>query len=267
MFRQRLAEVQDEYFHDSAGALATWLAMADAARAGAVARPQLSLNLARLGAAEQLDARFETDRAIELLRAVVSSQPVEPYAAVSRAAVRLGQAYDRVGQRDEALGAYRLALSSLPDRDPFDIGRRARAGIRRRPDLRRARAYALSLEGLRALEEGALSRASQALDAALALVPDDPVTWYRRGRLDRARQDPDRALAAFGRVIAARPAAPAIVLAPAYVERAEILERRGERAEAVTALRAALRVFAADAAVHARASHALARLQRPITQR
>jgi hypothetical protein len=57
------------------------------------------------------------------------------------------------------------------------------------------------------------------------------------------------------------------VLAPAYVERAELLEKRGERAGAVDALRAATRVFGADAAVRDRAARALARLHPSITQR
>ena len=267
VFRKRLAEVQLEYFHDRAGALATWLALADAARAGEVARPQLSLALARLGAADQLDARFETDRAIDLLQAVVASGSTEPYAAVSRAALRLGETCDRLGRRDDALAAYRQALASTPPRDVYEIAPRARAGLRRRPDPRRARAYALSLEGLRALEDGALARAAEALDAALAMTGDDPIAWYRRGRVHRARHEPDRALAAFGRVIAARPVAPPVVLAPAYVERAEILEKRGERAGAVDALRTATRVFGADAAVRDRAARALARLHPSITQR
>ena len=267
VFRQRVAEVQEEYFHNRAAALATWLTLLEDARGAHVSEPSLALVRARIGAAEQLDARFETDRAVDLLRAVVEARPHSPYAARSLAALLLGQTYDRLGRRTDAVASYQAALAAVPERDVFRVTARARAGLRHAPDPRTAEAYALSLAGWRAFERGALAAAEQALDRSLALAPGDAVTWYRRGRVHRLRNDHDRALAAFGRVVAARPVAPAVVLAPAFVDRAEILERRGDRPGAIAAYHSAARVFGADAVDREGASRALARLQSTVTRR
>jgi tetratricopeptide (TPR) repeat protein len=267
LFRQRVAEVQEEYFHDRGAALTTWLALADDAEDARVSEPGLALAQARIGAADQLDAHFETDRAVELLRRVVETRPRAPYGAQSRAALLLGRAYDRLGRRLDAVTAYKAALTAVPERDVFRVTEQARAGLRRAPDARSAEAFALSLSGWRAFERGAIATAEQALDRSLALRPGDPVAWYRRARVHRARTEHERALAALGRVIAARPIAPAVVLAPAFVHRAEILESRGDRAGAVAAYHAATRVFGADRADRERAARALARLQPPVTRR
>jgi tetratricopeptide (TPR) repeat protein len=267
VFRQRIAEVQLEYFHDRAASMATWLALAADARAGRVAEPSLAIARAHIGAAEQLDARVETDRAIELLEPIVAEEPRAPYGALSHAALLLGRAYDRLGRRADATKAYRQALAAVPERDVFRVRAGAQAGLRQGPDLRGARAFALSLEGWRAFERGALTTAEQALDRALALDAADPVTWYRRGRVHRARGDRERALAAFGRVIAARPVAPPVVLAPSYLHRGELLEAQGDRAGALDAFASAARVFGGDASHRARAARAASRLQRAITAR
>jgi tetratricopeptide (TPR) repeat protein len=267
VFRQRIAEVQVEYFHDRGAALATWLALMADARAGRVAEPRLALTRARIGAALELDARFETDRAVELLRAVVQARPTAPYGSFSHAALLLGRTCDRLGRRVEAVEAYRTALAAVPDRDVFSVRAAARAGLREEPDNRRAQAFSLSLQGWRAFERGALEDAEQILDRSLALDASAPVTWYRRGRVYQARHDREHALAAFDRVITSRPIAPAVVLAPAYVHRGEILESRGDRTGATAAFHAAARVFGADAADRERATRAIARLDHPVTQR
>ena len=122
-------------------------------------------------------------------------------------------------------------------------------------------AYALSLAGWRAYERGALGEAERALDRALALRPGDPVAMFRRARVHRARAESDRAIMLFGRVIAARPVAPPVFLARAYVERAALLESSHDRAGAIESYRNASRVFGADARTRQLAARAVARLQ------
>ena len=69
LFPQLIADVQDRYLHDLTASLRSSLALLDAANAGRVAYPALAATTARLGAATQLDRLFETDAAIEQLRA------------------------------------------------------------------------------------------------------------------------------------------------------------------------------------------------------
>ena len=79
---------------------------------------------ARLGVAAQLDALCQTDHAIEQLRQVV----VQTLTAVRRPRAgqpALGEAQDRLGNRDAAVAAYRAAVNTVPSPDPHNIRQRA----------------------------------------------------------------------------------------------------------------------------------------------
>ena len=187
-----------------------------------------------------------------IVNAVIASRAAAPYGALARAHVLLGRFEDRMGHAAAAAAAYRAALAAVPPRDPARLASEARAGLRRTSDRVAGQAYALSLTGWRAYERGALDEAARSLDRALALRPGDPVAIFRRATVHRARAEADRALTLFGRVIAARPVAPPVFLARAYVERGALLESARDRAAALASYRNASRVFGADARAPAR---------------
>jgi len=267
LFVQRIAEVQHEYFHDRAASLATWLALLDAAEAGRVNAAGFAAVRARLGAAEHFDALGETDRGIDLVAPLLARPPAAPYGALARAQLLAGTFYDRVGRRADAVSAYRAAIAAAAPDDVHEVAPQARQRLRRAPDARKARGYALSIEGWRAFERGAAADAAALLDRALALAPADPIALYRRGRVYRAMHEPTRALVALGRVTAAGEAAPPIVLAQAWVQRAEILEMLPDRAGAIEAYRRASHVFGADARTRELAARAVSRLERESRER
>ena len=259
LFLQRIAEVQDEYFHDRPASAASWLTLLERARGGRVNSARLAEVRARLGLAIQLDAMFESDRAIAYLKPLIGMNAVEPYGAAARAQLQLGIAYDRLGQRDLALAAYRLAAARAPRKDPQRIRERARAGMRKKPDAKICEAYRLSIEGWRALERGALAQAESSLARAVTLAPDDDVARYRYAR----------ALAALGDNLGARkeleqllapPIVPVFVLASAYVELAQLLERAGDRPRAISMYRHATQVVGGDPHARDQATRALKRL-------
>jgi tetratricopeptide (TPR) repeat protein len=258
LFPQRIAEVQVEYFHDPSASLTTWMALADAAQAGRVGDAPRALVRARLGAAEQLDALYETDRALSLATAVVASNPTAPFGAAARAHLLVGTFEDRLGRHDRAVTAYSAALAVMPP-EAADLAARARAGLRSTPDPRSAEAYRQSLEGWRALEQKDVTSAARLLDRARALAPDDPVIEYRRGRVYLAEQRPDEALAAFAHVIARRAAAPPVFLARAYLDQGFVLEARHDELGAIEAWRSATHVFGADSATRTSAHAAITR--------
>jgi hypothetical protein len=261
LFPQRIAEVQEEYFHDPSASLATWQELLTAAEAGSVHAAPVAAARARLGSAERLDELYETDRALELTGAVIREAPPAPYGALAHAHLLRGRFEARLGRRTQALAAFRAAIAAAPARDPAGLADAAREGLRRSHDPVTAQAYALSLAGWRAYERGALDDAARALDRALTLRPGDPVAMFRRARVHRACGETDRAIILFGRVIAARPVAPPVFLARAYVERAALLESSDDRAGAIESYRNASRVFGADARTRQLAAHAIARLQ------
>ncbi len=260
LFLERLGEVQVEYFHDPTASLDAWQELVAGAARRAVHEPQLALARGRLGAAEQLDALAETDRAIDLLNALVADRPAAPRGVLAQAFGLLGRAFDRMGRRSDAITAYQAALAAPPPRDDGRTADAARAGLRRRPDAAAAEAYRLSIEGWRAAERGTLADAERALDRSLALAPGDPVTWYRRGHVHALRHEGDAALAAFGRVTSGAASTPPVFRARALLERGQVLERRRDRAAASESYRAASHVFGADARTRAAAHQAAERL-------
>ena len=259
-FLQLIAEVQDVYQHDLTASLRSWRALYDAARLHTVSHEEMAETRARLGMAVQLDRLFETDLAIDHLRAVIASKPTAPVGAAPQAYVQLGAALNRMGRHDEAVGAYQAALAMTQDDDPLKLEERAREGMREKPDSEAAVAYRLSIEGWRALERGDLAAAERALEQSLALRPRDPVTRYRQAKLLHAQKDPARALKVLEAIAAARGATPATVYAAACVDAARLLEQRGDRARAIDLYRTARSVFGADQRTKDAAQRALARL-------
>lgn len=257
-FVERIADTEDRYLHDQAASLRTWQAMVD--RAPQMGDPRLAATMGRLGAARMLDALFETDRAIEMLRQIVDSAPPAPFGVVADAQLRLGQMLDRLGDRAAAVLAYNAALGVVPAADPHGVAAAARTGIRRGPlDLAAAQAYRLSLTGWRAFERGALDQAIRALSGAATAAPFDTMIRVRLARVRAARREIDPALAEFDRIIAMRPAPP-VPLGAAYLWSAELLEQQGRKDVALARYRTVGRIFGTDSRFTATAAKAITRL-------
>ena len=220
LFFQLIAEVQDQYLHDLNASLQTWLELLEAARARRVASPSLAETRARLGAALQLDRLFETDVAIEHIRAVIVADPSEPYGTRAQAQLQLRRAVARM-------------------QDP---------------------AYRQSLDGWRALQRGDLAIAGRLLPQALAARPDDLVTRLRNAQLLVAQSNDAAALALLERILAARTTASPTVYASACLEAAGVYERQRATARAIDLYRAARGAFGADPRTREAADRALARL-------
>jgi hypothetical protein len=221
IFLQRTAEIESVYLHDAPASAARWQKLLDRARSGEIAfQPRAAEVRARLGLATELDAMYETDRAIEQLQAVIAMNPREPLGARARARLQLDRAEARM-----AIEPYRL-----------------------------------SIEGCRAMQRGALDEADALLTRAVALAPRDLVARYRYARLLEARGDVVHAREDLEEIIAARPLAPPIVLASAFDDYARLLERAGDRARALTMYRYALDIVGGDPRAHDDAARGVKRL-------
>ena len=245
-FIRMAAEVEEHYLYDPTASLRTYEALLAAARAGRVEATSLAATIARLGIARQLDQLFETDRALGHLRAVIDTNAPLPVGAVAEAHLQLGQALDRLGLRPEATSAYRAAIAGAPPGDPLKIASRARASLSAVPDATTAKAYRLSLEGLRALERGALGDAARAITRSLALRPDDPVTQYRHAKLLLAEKQDEEALVVLATIHKRHEETPPTFYTLACVDAARVHERLGSRQIALDLYRAATTVFGGD---------------------
>jgi tetratricopeptide (TPR) repeat protein len=259
-FATQIAEVHEVYFHDVPASLAAYRTLLASARDKRVRMPQMAAAQARLGIAKHLETLHESDRAIEHLRSVVESRPDAPFAVVSEANVRLGQSYDRLGMRTQAVAAFNAALAAAPASDPHRVRPRAKDALGRRPPSRATDAYRLSLEGWRAFERGETTTAAAALARSLRLAPTDFVARARYGHVLSARGQDALALAEIDRALAARADAPPSLVAAAYLDAGAIHERAGRRADAIATYRLASEVFGSGADARDAAARALARL-------
>ncbi len=259
-FRQLTAEVEDVYLHDTTASLRSWRALLAAARSGRVSDPGMAEASARLGMALQLDRLFESDEAVEHLRAVIAARPAAPFGAVAQAQLQLGQALDRLGHRTDAVAAYRAATAAIPASDPLKIAEHARAGIKAAPRPAEAAAYRLSLEGWRMFERGAVDEAARTIAESLALDPRNPVTRYRRARILQAQTNDAAALTILEALVSERDATPPTVYAAACLDAARMHESLGSRMRAIELYETARSVFGADRLTKDAAARALARL-------
>src|SRR5687768_6884565 len=129
-FPQLIAEIEDTYVKDHMASLRTWQALLESAREGRVEFSDMTEARARLGIALQWYRLGQPEAARPHLRAVIDAKPPAPYGAVALAQLQLGYVLDRLGQREDALTAYRAALAANPAGDPLKVASRARSGLR-----------------------------------------------------------------------------------------------------------------------------------------
>jgi tetratricopeptide (TPR) repeat protein len=128
-FSQQIAEIED-HTENHAGSLEAWEDLVDRARAGRVANAPAMLARAEVGIALELDHLGQPDAAIPHLRAVIDARPRAPVGVEALAQLQLGYVYDRLARREQAIAAYRAALTVNPEGDPLNIESRARDGLR-----------------------------------------------------------------------------------------------------------------------------------------
>ena len=262
-FLAQLASVRDVYQHDLTGSLALWRELLAAAREQRINEPALAEAQARLAIARQLDTLYQTDHALEQLRAVIDAKATRPFGALGEAYLALGEGEDRLGHRDAAVAAYRLAISAAATPDSRNVRELAADRLQHAPNARRAEAYRIGLEGFRRLERADVSSAESLLAQSLSLDPGDPVARYRYGLVLLRKKDQGGALAQFERTIAKASACPGPIAASAYLEAARAHERLGHRDDAIRDYRAAQQWFGGGSDTRAAATRALARLRVP----
>jgi tetratricopeptide (TPR) repeat protein len=260
LFPVQIAEVQDAYRHDVSASLDTWRALLALARSGRVNAADIAEIRARIGIARHLDTLAETDESIAHLQQVIALKPAAPYSALALAYLRLGEAYDRVNARSDAVAAYGHASEAAPADDPYNVKRDAAERARKTPNAAHAEAFRLSLEGWRRLEQKDLTAARLALERSLSLNPRDPIARYRLGHVLGARREYDAALAQLEQALRESRACPPAILGRVHLELAQTHERLGARDAAINAYRIASTLFGAGDETQRAAARALARL-------
>ena len=131
LFVLNTAQVHEVYQSDHQAALAAYRALVDGAHAGTFREPALAEGWGRLGAAAQLNALAQPDRALEEAQWVIDRRPPVPYGAVALAELEAARAWERKGQREKAAAACRAAITAAPTGDPRRVRRDAESMLSR----------------------------------------------------------------------------------------------------------------------------------------
>ena len=183
-----------------------------------------------------------------------------PYGARARAERLLGTAHDRLGHHDLAFRAYAAALADAPKDDALHTRKQVRAE-RQTIDPRAAESYRLSLEGVARVPARREGRCATPCSRHWSshLIDHGRALSLRAAPRTHAAMPP-RERDASKRSSRARPLAPPIVLASAFVDYARLLEHDGDRARALAMYR--VRDSMSSAAIRARTTKRRARSKR-----
>ena len=208
-----------------------------------------------------LEALYQTDDALEHLRAVTARSRRSPHSSLALAYLQLGEAHDRLGARAAAVAAYKSAVAAVPPLDPHDVRGQAHDRIRRAPDAKRAEALSPVARRL------AAPRAQRPAGRDGRARAGDRARSRRSGRAlplrPRAAGAPRRCRArsrSSSSRSAARAAVPRRCSATPTSKRRACTSGSATRDDAISHYKIAASLFGAAADTRAAAARALARL-------
>ena len=228
----------DVYFHDRTASLDGVARLLErAARGRRSTRRRSPTARARLGAAQQLDALYETDAAIELLQPLGGiERPTAPFGAASSAWLQLGlRAATASASATGRVTAYAAGAAAAPAGDPQGVRARARTQAQRAPAPdggTGARVPAVARRaGARSSAATIDRRGARARPSRSRCATTTRSTRYRCARVRLARRDERRrpARSRAGDRAPRRPTRPTFHARRVRRRAREILERRGER--------------------------------------
>lgn len=118
---------------------------------------------------------LEPEKAIDEIKALIATKPKEPSWILPRTYLELGNIYDQIGYRNEAVLAYKQVLSL---RDYRNYHQQAEKLIGQDYNQKNADIYRLNLEGRRLASEGRFDEAEASLRAVLQKYPSNDQTTY-----------------------------------------------------------------------------------------
>lgn len=132
-------------------------------------------NQAHLKLARTHSRLFEPEKAIEEIKALIASKPTEPQWVLIRAHLELGNIYDQIGYRNEAILSYKQVLSL---KDYRNYHEQAQKLLDQNYNQKNADIYRLNLEGRRLANEGKFEESEKSLHAVLAKYPNNEQTLF-----------------------------------------------------------------------------------------
>ncbi len=183
-------------------------------------------NQAVLKLARVHSKQLEPEKAISEVRALIQAKPKEPSWILPRAYLELGNFYDQIGKRNEAVLAYKQVLSSRNHRDYHE---QASKRLDDNYNQRNADIFLANLEGRRLARDGMYENAEASLQKVLQKYPNNEQTQYALAELNYLRGSYAEAGEILNGILNKKPPEPKWLLPGVYVKLGMVYEARKQR--------------------------------------
>jgi tetratricopeptide (TPR) repeat protein len=166
---------------------------------------------------------LQPEQAIQEIRALIAEKPKEPNWILARACLELGNIYDQIGMRKEAIVSYKQVLSY---RDYRDFHEQAEKLLDQNYNQKNADIYRSNLEGRRLTAEGKHEEAEQSLRKVLTRYPNNEQTLYALADMYYKRGSYKESAELLNQILNRNPREPKWLVPGAYVRLALVYEAR-----------------------------------------
>lgn len=179
-------------------------------------RNQSALKLARVHT-----RLLQPELAIEEINTLIASKPKDPQWILAKAYLDLGNTYDQVGMRSEAIASYRHVLSLKDYRDFHD---QAQKLISQNYNQKLADIYRMNLEGRRLATKGDFEQAEESLKKVMAKYPANEQTMFAMAEVYYLKGSYKDAITLLNQIIAKHPKEPKWLLPGVYVKLGQVYQ-------------------------------------------
>lgn len=186
-------------------------------------------NQATLKLARVRSRKLHPEQAIEEIRQLIAAKPKEPAWVLAKAYLDLGNIYDQIGMRKEALLSYKQVLSL---REYKDFHEQAHKLIEQDYNQKNADIYRLNLEGRRLAADQKFTEAETSLKKVLDRYPNNEQTLYALAETAYLKGSYPESAELLNRLIKRNPKEPKWLLPGVYVRLGMVYEARKQQEEA-----------------------------------
>lgn len=186
-------------------------------------------NQAWLKLARCYSRQLDPDRGIAEIQKLIAGKPKAPSWILPRTYLELGNIYDTIGMRKEALDAYRQVLSYPDYRDYHNQAEKLlHLDYNQTPAL----IFRANLEGRRLCAAGRFAEAEIAFQKVMEQYPNNEQTLLAMAEMNYAKGSYKEAADLLNQILGRRPEEPRWLLASVYVRLGQVSEARKQVAAA-----------------------------------
>lgn len=186
-------------------------------------------NQAWLKLARSYSRQLYPEKGIEEIQKLIASKPTKPVWTLPRAYLELGNIYDQIGMRSEAISAYHKVLNYADYRDFHD---QAQKLLNQDYNQTAAKIYRANLEGRRLAVAGEYQLAQASFDKVLQQYPNNDQTLFAIAEMHFMKGSYGEASEMLNRVLDRRPKDPKWLLPGVYVRLGQVFEAQKQASAA-----------------------------------